>query len=101
MAVALRFVVSFFEFKCFLLVLCLRLFLGIRQLQCALLKVALVLGVQFHNSVSFHGLTFPEKTGNGEGNYFFSEDSNKRFLKHFLRLSFCVCQHCIFLVVRK
>ena len=33
---------------------------GIRHLQCALLKVALVLGVQFYCDVAFQSLKFPE-----------------------------------------
>ncbi|MFH4978331.1 hypothetical protein AB6A40_005040 [Gnathostoma spinigerum] len=43
--------------------------ISIRQLQCALLKVALVLGVQVHESVGFKRLIFPkaDKSGNVRG----------------------------------
>uniref|UniRef100_A0A0M3IV95 FAD_binding_3 domain-containing protein n=1 Tax=Ascaris lumbricoides TaxID=6252 RepID=A0A0M3IV95_ASCLU len=39
---------------------------GIRQLQCVLLKVALVLGVKIHDSVTFQGLVFPEPDKDGK-----------------------------------
>ena len=37
------------------------LFSGIRALQCILLKVALVLGVEVHTNVAFEGLVEPPK----------------------------------------
>lgn len=41
-------------------------FLGIRQLQCILLKVALVLGVQVHENVGFSHLIEPEPDAKGD-----------------------------------
>jgi hypothetical protein len=35
------------------------IYLGIRQLQCILLKVALLLGVEIHENVTFDGLAEP------------------------------------------
>lgn len=38
--------------------------ISIRHLQCSLLKLALVLGVQFHNDVAFQNLIYPEANEN-------------------------------------
>uniref|UniRef100_A0A915B0D0 F-actin monooxygenase n=2 Tax=Parascaris univalens TaxID=6257 RepID=A0A915B0D0_PARUN len=40
--------------------------ISIRQLQCVLLKVALVLGVKIHDSVTFQGLIFPRPDKDGK-----------------------------------
>lgn len=42
--------------------------IGIRQLQIFLVKIALVLGVQIHDSVTFRRLIFPKPNENGIGN---------------------------------
>jgi hypothetical protein len=45
------------------------LWLGIRQLQCILLKVALILGVEIHEGVSFERLLPPPDEQSDESMY--------------------------------
>lgn len=45
--------------------------ISIRQLQCILLKVALILGVEFHENVSFGALVPPPDNQNDGSEYFF------------------------------
>lgn len=48
------------------------IFLGIRQLQCVLLKIALLLGVEIHENVAFTELVQPERGENGDRKLFYN-----------------------------